>query len=296
MIHMINFELFNKKNGLSLSGGGIKSYVQQPVIDFLYSNKVKFQYFAGTSMGSVIATLLSFGLTAEELKTSLIRLEKVFIERKIMYPNMPILSKNKLNGFIDGQKLEDVLNEEFNLHGYENIEEIKSGLFIISVDILTSKLIIFTSCKSFKSKNPNAIVIHKGKLSQIVRASCTIPVLFSSYDYEGMKLVDGGLLMNLPVSPLFDAGAKKVVSISMLSEQSESNCESIIDIGLRSLDMLVDSTVHLERSKSTININIPLSNVTIIDVGKSSTVFQSAQQWINENRKILIQQLKEKEI
>lgn len=293
---MINIEIFNKKNGLALSGGGIKSYVQQPVIDFLYSKKIKFQFFAGTSMGSVIATLLSFGLTAEELKASLIRLEKIFIDRKIMYPNMPILSKNKLNGFIDGQRLEDVLSEEFSLHGYENIEDIKTGLFVISVDILTSKLIIFTSCKSFKSKNPNAIVIYEGKLSQIVRASCTIPVLFSSYDYKGMKLVDGGLLMNLPVSPLIDAGAKKVVSISMLSEKSESNCDSIIDIGLRSLDMLIDSTVHLERSKSTININIPLNNVSIIDVGKSSTVFTSSQQWIDNNKKVLIQQLKEKEL
>jgi NTE family protein len=293
---MINLEIFNKRIGLALSGGGIKAYAQQPVVDFFYSKKVKFNYFAGTSMGSVIATLLALGLDAEELKTALVRLEKKFEERKIMVPSITTLATSKLNGLLDGAKLEELLEEEFKLYGGDNIENVKTALFIVSVDILTSKLVIFTSCKSYKSKISNAVVINKGKLSQIVRASCTIPVLFASYDMNDMKLVDGGLLMNLPVTPLIDAGAKKIVSISMVSEFSKSKCSSIMDIGLRSMEMMLDSTVHLERSKATININIPLDDVTIIDVGKSQIVFESSSKWINENKDSLNKQLKEKEI
>jgi NTE family protein len=293
---MINFEIFNKKIGIALSGGGIKSYAQQPIIEFLYSKKIKFSYFSGTSMGSVIATLLALGLDAEELKTALVRLEKKFDERKIMIPSLTTLATNKHNGFLDGQKLEELLEEEFKLLGCENIEDIKTALFIVAVDILTSKLVIFTSCKSYKSKISNAVVINKGKLAQIVRASCTIPVLFASYDMDDMKLVDGGLLMNLPVTPLIDAGAKKIISISMMSEHAKSGCESIMDIGLRSMEMMLDSTVHLERSKATININIPLDDVSIIDVGKSQIVFETSTQWINENKDILNKQLKDKEI
>ncbi len=293
---MINLEIFNKKTGLALSGGGIKSYAQQPVVEFLYSKKIKFNYFAGTSMGSVIATLLALGLDAEELKTTLIRLEKKFEERRIMTPNIPSLATSKNNGLLDGRKLEELLEEEFKLLGCINIEDVKTGLFIISVDILTSKLVIFTSCKSYKSKIANSIVINKGKLSKIIRASCSIPVLFASYDVKGMKLVDGGLLMNLPVTPLLDAGARKIISISMVSEYSKSNCTTILDIGSRSLEMMLDSTVHLERNKATMNINIPLDDVSIIDVGKSKLVFEIASKWIEENREYLSKQLKEKEI
>jgi NTE family protein len=293
---MINLEMFNKKTGLALSGGGIKSYAQQPIVEFLYSKKIKFNYFAGTSMGSVIATLLALGLDAEELKTTLVRLEKKFEERKIMVPNIASLATSRNNGFLDGQKLEELLEEEFKLLGYENIEDVKTGLFIISVDILTSKLVIFTSCKNYRSKIANAVIINKGKLSKLVRASCTIPVLFASYDVEGMKLVDGGLLMNLPVTPLLDAGAKKIVSISMVSENSKSNCDSMLDIGSRSLEMMLDSTVHLERSKATININIPLEEISIIDVGKSQIVFEITKKWIEENKDFLNKQLKDKEI
>ncbi|MBS3973066.1 MAG: patatin-like phospholipase family protein [Erysipelotrichia bacterium] len=293
---MINLEIFNKKTGLALSGGGIKSYAQQPVVEFLYSKKIKFNYFAGTSMGSVIATLLALGLDAEELKTTLIRLEKKFEERRIMTPNIPSLATSKNNGLLDGRKLEELLEEEFKLLGCINIEDVKTGLFIISVDILTSKLVIFTSCKSYKSKIANSIVINKGKLSKIIRASCSIPVLFASYDVKGMKLVDGGLLMNLPVTPLLDAGARKIISISMVSEYSKSNCTTILDIGSRSLEMMLDSTVHLERNKATVNINIPLDDVSIIDVGKSKLVFEIASKWIEENREYLSKQLKEKEI
>lgn len=293
---MMNLEIFNKKTGLALSGGGIKSYAQQPVVEFLYSKKIKFNYFAGTSMGSVIATLLALGLDAEELKTTLIRLEKKFEERRIMTPNIPSLATSKNNGLLDGRKLEELLEEEFKLLGCINIEDVKTGLFIISVDILTSKLVIFTSCKSYKSKIANSIVINKGKLSKIIRASCSIPVLFASYDVKGMKLVDGGLLMNLPVTPLLDAGARKIISISMVSEYSKSNCTTILDIGSRSLEMMLDSTVHLERNKATMNINIPLDDVSIIDVGKSKLVFEIASKWIEENRENLSKQLKEKEI
>lgn len=293
---MMNLEIFNKKIGLALSGGGMKSYAQQPIIDYLYSKKIKFSYFAGTSMGSVIATFLALGLNAEQLKNTLLKLEKNFQDKKIIAPKLTTLATNKLNGFVDGERLEELLEEEFLRYGITRIEDLKTSLFVISVDILTSQLIIFTSCKTFKSKNPYAKIITTGKLSQIVRASCSIPVLFSSVDLDDMKLVDGGLLMSLPVSPVFDAGAKKVISISMLSDGAKSSCDSIMDIGLTSLDMIIDASIHTEKTKATISINVPLLDVSIIDVGKSDHVFKIAQQWLTSNSKSLDKQLKEKEI
>lgn len=293
---MFNLDLFNKKVGLSLSGGGIKSYSQYPIIEFLYAKKIKINYFAGTSMGAVIATLLAAGLSCEALAASLLRLEKQFEAKKVLVPHIPHIAMNKHNGFIDGNKLENILEEEFQRHNITLIENIKAHLFIIAVDILTSRIVIFASCKHYKSTIPNSIVIKEGKLSQIVRASCSIPVLFSSYDLRDLKLVDGGILMNLPVTPLLDAGVKKIISISMLSETAKSECKTIVDIGLRSLEMLIDATVHIERLKSTININIPLEGVSIIDAGKSHVVFTQTKQWLEGHKNWLSQKLKEKEI
>ena len=247
-------------------------------------------------MGSVIATLLALGLNAEELKTSLIRLEKNFSDRKLITPKITSIARNNHNGFLDGEKLEKLLEEEFSLHGITQIEDLKSSLFVIAVDILTSQLVIFTSCKTFKTKNPNAKVITSGKLSQIVRASCSIPVLFPSVDIDDMKLVDGGLLMAMPVSPIIDAGAKKVVSISMLSDQSKTSYDSVMEVGLRSLDMILDASIYIEKGKSNVNINIPLGDITIVDVGKSDIVFEKSKQWLIENSDSLNKLLKEKEI
>lgn len=293
---MINLDFFNKKIGLSLSGGGIKSFAQQPIIEYLYVKKIKFNYFAGTSMGSVIATLLALGLNAEELKTSLIRLERKFMDRKVISPKIGSIARNTRNGFLEGEKLEKILEEEFSLHGITYIENLKSNLFVIAVDLLTSQLIIFTSCKNFKTKNPNTKVMKTGKLSQIVRASCSIPVLFPSVDVDGMKLVDGGLLMAMPVSPIIDAGAKKVISISMLSDQSKISYDSVMEVGLRSIDIILDASVYIEKGKSNLNINIPLKDITIMDVGKSDIVFEIARQWLIDNSESLDKLLKEKEI
>lgn len=293
---MINLDFFNKKIGLSLSGGGIKSYAQQPIIEYLYVKKIKFNYFSGTSMGSVIATLLALGLNAEELKTSLIRLEKKFKDRKIITPKFSSIARNTRNGFLEGEKLEKILEEEFSLHGITHIENLKTNLFVIAVDILTSQLVIFTSCKTFKSKNPNTRVMTTGKLSQIVRASCSIPVLFPSVDIDDMKLVDGGLLMAMPVSPIIDAGAKKVISISMLSDQSKTSYDSVLEVGLRSIDIILDASIYIEKGKSNLNINIPLKDITIIDAGKSDIVFEITKHWLIDNSDALDKLLKEKEI
>lgn len=293
---MLSIDFFNKKIGLSLSGGGIKSYSQYPIIEFLRVKKVKINHYAGTSMGAVIATLLAAGVSCETLETALLRLEKQFETKKVLVPHLPHLALNKHNGFIDGNRLEQILEEEFKLHNITTIENIKTHLFIIAVDILTSRIVIFTSYKQYKSTIPNSIVITEGKLSQIVRASCSIPVLFSSYDFKDMKLVDGGVLMNLPVTPLLDAGVKKVISISMLSEVTKSDCKSIMEVGSRSLEMLMDASVHIERVKSSLNINIPLDDVSIVDAGKSGYVFSQAKQWIKEHENWLSRKLKEKEM
>jgi NTE family protein len=180
--------------------------------------------------------------------------------------------------------------------GVTRIEDLKSSLFVIAVDLITSQLVIFTSCKTFKSKNPNVKVITTGKLSQIVRASCSIPVLLPSVDIDDMRLVDGGLLMAMPVTPILDAGAKKVISISMLSDPTKTSYDSIMEVGLRSLDMILDASIYIEKGKSNLNINIPLGDITIVDVGKSDIVFEKSRQWLVENSESLDKLLKEKEI
>ena len=82
----------------------------------------------------------------------------------------------------------------------------------------------------------------------------------------------------------------------MLSDQSKISYDSVMEVGLRSIDIILDASVYIEKGKSNLNINIPLKDITIMDVGKSDIVFEIARQWLIDNSESLDKLLKEKEI
>ena len=55
------------KIGLALAGGGVKGAAHIGAIKALEENNIKFSAMAGTSIGSVVASLYSMGYTTEEM-------------------------------------------------------------------------------------------------------------------------------------------------------------------------------------------------------------------------------------
>ena len=50
------------KIGLALSGGGIKSLAQLPIIKTMLDENIEIDFISGTSMGSTIAALVASGI------------------------------------------------------------------------------------------------------------------------------------------------------------------------------------------------------------------------------------------
>ncbi|UPU38353.1 patatin-like phospholipase family protein [Erysipelothrix sp. Poltava] len=71
------------KIGLALSGGGVKSISQLPVIRALSEEGIKIDMVSGTSMGSVIAALVACGLSSDELTEIVLKLERNIKEKHI---------------------------------------------------------------------------------------------------------------------------------------------------------------------------------------------------------------------
>ena len=54
-------------NGLAISGGGMKFFAHMGVIKALEEIGINFDYISGTSSGSVVASLYSMGISADEM-------------------------------------------------------------------------------------------------------------------------------------------------------------------------------------------------------------------------------------
>lgn len=287
--------MFQDKLGLALSGGGIKAYVQIPFIEFLVSNQIKISSISGTSMGSVIAALYACGATPKEIKNDLILLEKYFIDSKIfLKPNRRVLpfAKNKLDGFVNGDEMEAKLEEVFGKYGVRNINDVKIPLVIATVDLITGKSVLFVSDKTLIGPSKDWIIESDALLAMAVRSSCTLPVIFSSKSYKNMRLVDGGVLMNLPVRPLRDSGIKKIISVSMVDDDPEEINGSIITTAVRSLEIFTHASVRVAVIDSNYNFNVSLPKFNMLDIGVMDEVMEIASKQIDEDKTKILSAIK----
>jgi Predicted esterase of the alpha-beta hydrolase superfamily len=246
-----------KKIGLAISGGGIKSFSAIGVLQYLEEVKIKPTFFSGTSMGSVIASLLAMGVSAEEIKTDLLELENIFDTEKIITPSIKgVLSMS--SGYANADVVEERLQVLFAKYQVTNISDVKAPLVISSVDLVTGKLVHFTNRKKLLSDRKEVIVIDDIPLATAVTASCSFPLVFQTRKWGDMELVDGGVRENLPIVPLRMIGAELVLSVSMQNILSDQSFDSVISVGKRVMNLMLAQSTLFTITLADLNINVKL--------------------------------------
>ena len=74
------------------------------------------------------------------------------------------------------------------------------------------------------------VVLKEGDLAQAMRASMAIPVVFKPVKIGNMKLVDGGVLNNLPVDVAREMGADYVIAVDLTVNKHENNSSSLLSL------------------------------------------------------------------
>lgn len=185
----------NKKIGIALGGGGAKGFAHIGVLNALTSAGINFDLVAGTSVGALVGAAYASG-----------RLESLEnISKKFGIADIPFLLGPTWpsKGLFSGNYIERLLNEVIRV---ENIEQLGKPFAAVCVDLNRARIVTFT----------------EGSLSRAVRASMSIPGLFTPVIYEDMLLVDGGVLEPVPVKALHDLGADLVIAVDLLSNLSSS--------------------------------------------------------------------------
>lgn len=162
-----------QKIALVLSGGAARGIAHIGVIEELESRDYEISSIAGTSMGALIGGVYATGrLTA--LKEYIYTLDKSKLFRMIDFT----LSKQ---GLIKGER---VLNKMKELVPDMLIEELGISYAAVAVDLIHREEVVFRS----------------GSLYHAIRASISIPSIFTPVKEANRLLVDGGLLNNLPMA------------------------------------------------------------------------------------------------
>ncbi len=220
----VNKEVARPKIGLVLSGGGAKGLAHVGVIKVLEELNLRPDYITGTSMGSIVGGLYSIGYSAHELDslvgaidwnsvfTDKVSFDKIGINVKHDYSNYQLnLSGNNLKeirlplGLVRGQLISEMLSKlTWRSIGIDSFDDFPIPFRCVSADIISGKEIVFDS----------------GSLAQAIRASISIPTVFTPIIKDDMLLVDGGIINNFPVLECIDMGADIIIGVYVGSDEN----------------------------------------------------------------------------
>lgn len=269
----------SKKVGFAFSGGGIKAYAQIGMLKQLEQHGITPHAVSGTSMGSLIATLLALGFTTSQIEKAMLEIESEIIQKKLLTANsaqiFPILTQSA-TGLLNPAKFVEVLKKLLGTNQSNLIKDCSFPLFIHAVDIITGKIVLFTN-QPIQQPN-DMIVIHDATLLEAIQASCSFPMVFETMNWREYQLVDGGVMINTPVSTLKKAGYNLVVSLSMNARESENGLIKMRDLANRVIELIINQLDTQQNVQATLNLNAYDHSIGIFSFGKGCDAIKLGEQ------------------
>lgn len=248
------------KVGLVLGGGGARGAAHIGVLEELERLHIPVDCVAGTSMGALIAGAWVAGLDVATMRTQMGKADwndmfqdnpgyndvnfrnKRLSQRYLPGSELGITPGGVTTppGVVSGQKIKLFFNQLLHTDlGERRIEQMPLPISIIATDIASGERVVFRD----------------GSLTLAMRASMSVPGLMAPLEYRGRKLVDGGLVDNLPVQEVRDrCGAQVVIAVNVGSPLlTASEISGLLTVSSQMVSILTEQNVT--RSMATLNPN-----------------------------------------
>jgi NTE family protein len=173
--------------GLALGSGAARGWAHIGVIRELERNAIVPDVVCGTSIGSLIGAAMASG----ELE----RLEK-WVRSLKWQKVISYFDLTMSGGLIKGEKLFAFFRENFR---DRDIEDLDTPFGAIATELASGR----------------EIWLREGSLFEAVRASISLPGLFTPVERDDQLLVDGGLVNPIPVSMCRALGADVVIAVDL---------------------------------------------------------------------------------
>ncbi len=168
-------------------GGAIRGLAYVGAIRALEELNVEFDIIAGSSVGSIFATLLACGYKSYEL-------ENLFMKVNFELFRDIHLGFGKGLGLSKGEIFIDWLNELIlQKTGY------KKNKSLTFKDLKQKLVVITTNLQKFNTQEFSQVVTPDFEIAKSIRISSSMPGLMPPYKYNGADLVDGDLQKASPM-------------------------------------------------------------------------------------------------
>ncbi len=179
--------------GIVLGGGGARGLCHIGVLNVLHREGIPIDLIAGTSIGGLVGATYAAGVPVETVHAEVKRISRIREQMRLVDISLSSaglsVSGRRIYNFLADLIGEDVTFADLNI-----------PLAMVAVDIHTSR----------------PVVLQGGRVIDAVRATISVPGVFASVELGDYRLVDGGVLDNLPVDVARAMGATKVIAVDVL--------------------------------------------------------------------------------
>jgi NTE family protein len=237
------------KIGLVLSGGGAKGFAHIGALKVLEEAGIQPDFIGGTSMGSIIGGLYAIGYSSKMLQEMVAKQNwDELLTDKISRRNFSIEEKGEDGRYILSFPVRRTRIEmPAGLRSGQNVTNMLSKLTSPAYRLKTfNDYPIPFFCMAADIELGQQVVLDNGYLPDAMRASMSIPTLFTPFEIHNRLLVDGGLLNNFPADIMKKRGADIIIGVDVqrtLYSKSELN----------SIRKIVDQMGSFLRNKATVD-------------------------------------------
>jgi NTE family protein len=271
------------KVGLVLSGGGARGAAHIGVLKVLEREGIPIDFIVGTSFGALAGALYAIGYPAAEIERILLsqdwdsfftdaphRRFSPLIERQNARYQAQISLKGRdlelPSGLWGGQRLTetlDILTTAPMLRAQYDFDKLSIPFRAVSTNLIDGK----------------AYVFKQGSMTEALRASLAVPMVFTPLEKDGMLLVDGGLVDNLPTGIARSMGADIIIAVDVTSPLlSKEEIRTFVNVVDQSISLQMERNVEESLKLATIVLKPDLEKLTFNDYDKLPEVIRQGEE------------------
>lgn len=236
--------------GLVLGGGGARGAAHIGILEVLRENRIQIDCVAGTSMGGLVSGAFASGLTPDEMMQAMkeANWRDMFndsppaseLDPRVRQVSRRFLPGSELGvtshgatalpGVVSGQKIKLFFNKLVRSeYGDPQIEKLGMPVSIVATDLVTGDKVVFK----------------QGSVTKAMRASMSVPGLMSPVADNGTRLVDGGLVDNVPIDEVRKAcNPDVVIAVNVGSPLSKAeDIGSLLSVAGQMVNILTEQNV-----------------------------------------------------
>ncbi len=257
--------------GIAFGSGGARGIAHISMVETLEELGLKASVVSGSSIGAIAAAFYASGFdskTMREIVDELVHPKSDsifdFVLRSDVIKLLTMFDPQFIkSGLIKGEKFQKFLSDRIPA---KTFNELKIPCYITATDFWCKKEIVF----------------NKGNLITAIKASYSIPGLFTPVEYNGKILIDGGAVNPLPYD-LIKEKCDLTIAIDVTASNKSDNSElpATLDSVFSTFQIMQISIIRekLKHIKPDIYIKPEIKEIRLFDFAKIDLIFSQAEKF-----------------